>query len=74
MLLHVLYPYIDLNLHLNLYLHFTCLCTSQGFTTSYANLLNGDEYGSALSRVQNLNPAKILNDFKVSTQHSSRHH
>ena len=36
----------------------------QGFTTSYANLLNGDEYGSALGKIQNLNPAKIINDFK----------
>ena len=39
----------------------------QGFTTSYANLLNGDEYGSALNRVAGLNTAlysKVTNDFK----------
>ena len=39
----------------------------QGFTTSYANLLNGDEYGSALNRVAGLNTtlySKVTNDFK----------
>ena len=36
----------------------------QGFSTTYANLLNNDEYGSSLSKAANLNPAKIWNNFK----------
>ena len=36
----------------------------QGFTTSYVNLTTSDEYGSAINRVVNLQPAKIWNNFK----------
>ena len=36
----------------------------QGFTTSYVNLSSSDEYGSARSKGEGLQPSKIWNSFK----------